>query len=69
LTLPLVLAGLSPSPGAIFLAAFAIYVAVRQVLLRLRAERRKAAGTVPLTGAAEGVVVVVVAVMAVLQAA
>ncbi len=69
LTLLLVLGGVIPVPGAIFLSAFAAYAVIRQVLLRLRVERRKAAGTLPLTGAAAAVVVVAVAVMAALQAA
>ncbi|MBI2763681.1 MAG: prolipoprotein diacylglyceryl transferase [Chloroflexi bacterium] len=66
-TLLLVLGGVSPVPGAIFVAAFAAYAVVRQILLRLRVERRKSARSVPLTGVAAAIVVIVVLVMVVLQ--
>lgn len=66
-TLLLVLGGISPVPGAMFVAAFAAYAVLRQVLLRLRVERRRSARTVPLTGVAAAVVVVVVLVVSVIQ--
>lgn len=50
--------GLLPD-GAVFLASFMIYAAVRQVLLRFRAERRREYRTLPLTAAAAGLVSVV----------
>lgn len=68
-TLALVLAGGMLVPGAVFVVAFAVYAAIRQALLRLRAERRKAPRTVPLTAVAQGLVVAAVAALAVLQSA
>lgn len=68
-TLLLVLGGTILFPGAIFVAAFALYAAVRQVLLRLRSERRKSPRTVSLTAVAAGVVAVAVAVLSATQGA
>ena len=42
--------------GAIFVAAFALYALVRQLLLRLRAEQRRFRRSLPLTAAAAAVV-------------
>ena len=67
LTLVPVLAGPSPLPGAIFAVAFAAYAVVRQILLRLRVERRRSARTVPLTGVAAAVVVLLVLVLTAAQ--
>lgn len=67
LTLLLVLGGVSPVPGAIFVAAFAAYAVVRQILLKLRVERRRSPRTVPLTGVAAALVVVVVIAMTLIQ--
>ncbi|HSO29350.1 MAG TPA: prolipoprotein diacylglyceryl transferase family protein [Candidatus Sulfomarinibacteraceae bacterium] len=66
-TLALVLGGTVPVPGAVFVLSFAAYTVVRQVLLRLRSERRRSPRTVPLTAAATGVVVAAAAVVSVLQ--
>lgn len=68
-TLILVLGGSSPFPGAVFLAAFAVYALFRQGLLRLRSERRTSQRSLPLTAAAAGLVVVAVAVLSLLQGA
>lgn len=68
-TLVIVLAGGLLLPGAVFVVAFAMYAAVRQVLLRLRAERRRSPRTVPLTALAAGGVAVVVAAIALAQSA
>ena len=68
-TLVIVLAGGLLLPGAVFVVAFAMYAAVRQVLLRLRAERRRSPRTVPLTAFAAGGVAVVVAAIALVQGA
>ena len=68
-TLVVVLAGGLLLPGAVFVVAFAIYAAVRQVLLRLRVERRRSPRTVPLTAFAAGGVAVVVAAIALAQGA
>lgn len=65
--LVLVLGDVSPFSGAVFLLAFAVYAGVRQLLLRLRAEQRKSARTVPLTAVAAGLTVLVVAVLSALQ--
>lgn len=59
-TLPLVLANALAVEGAVFVAAFAVYAVVRQLLLRLRSERRKDPRTLPLTAAAAALVVMVV---------
>lgn len=67
LSLALVLADAIPVPGAVFLGAFAIYAAIRQGLLRLRAERRRESRTLPLTAAAAVVVVVIVAALTLAQ--
>lgn len=69
LTLVAVLAGGLPVHGAVFVAGFAIYAIVRQALLRVRAEQRKAYRTLPLTAAAAGLVAVVVAVLSLAQGA
>jgi phosphatidylglycerol:prolipoprotein diacylglycerol transferase len=66
-TLALALGGTAPVPGATFVLSFAAYTIVRQVLLRLRSERRKSPRTVPLTAAATGAVVAAAAVVSVLQ--
>ena len=68
LALLLVVGGVSSVPGVVFAAAFAAYAVVRQILLKLRVERRKSPRTVPLTGVAAAIVVVVVTVMALMQA-
>lgn len=68
-TLLLALGDVTPIPGGIFVFGFAVYAAVRQVLLRLRSERRRSPRTVSLTAVAAGVVVVAVAVLAVAQGA
>ena len=68
-TLVIVLAGGLLLPGAVFVVAFAMYAAVRQVLLRLRVERRRSPRTVPLTAFAAGGVAVVVAAIALAQGA
>lgn len=67
--LAVVLAGGLPVHGAVFVGAFAIYAVVRQALLRVRAERRREYRTLPLTAAAAGLVVVVVAALSVAQGA
>ncbi len=66
-SLALVLAAALPLDGAVFVVAFAAYAVIRQVLLRLRAERRKSYRTLPITAAAAGVVVVAVAALSLLQ--
>lgn len=66
-SLVVVLAGGLPVAGAVFVFAFALYAVIRQVLLRLRAERRKSYRTLPITAAAAAVVVVAVAALSVLQ--
>ncbi|MBA3877215.1 MAG: hypothetical protein C0498_09815 [Anaerolinea sp.] len=68
-TLLLALGGAAPIPGAIFVLGFAAYAVVRQVLLRLRSERRKSPRTVSLTAVAAGVVATAVAVLSVVQGA
>ncbi|MES2211062.1 MAG: prolipoprotein diacylglyceryl transferase family protein [Chloroflexota bacterium] len=68
ISLLLVLGGVSPVSGAVFVAAFAAYAVVRQILLKLRVERRKSPRTVPLTGVAAAIVVVVVIAMTLVQA-
>ncbi len=69
LTLVVVLAGGLPVPGVVFVVAFVIYAVVRQVLLRLRAERRREYRTLPLTAAAAGLVAVVVVAFVIAQGA
>lgn len=66
-TLAIALGGATSIPGAIFLVSFAAYTGVRQVLLRLRSERRRSSRTVPLTAAAAGVVTISVAVVSMLH--
>lgn len=66
-TLPLVLAGGLFAPGGVFIVAFAIYAVLRQVLLRLRAERRRDSRTLPLTAGAAGLVALVVGALALSQ--
>lgn len=66
-SLAAVLAGGLAVPGAVFVISFAIYAVVRQALLRLRAEQRRSARTLPLTAAAAGLVIVVVAAVALAQ--
>lgn len=68
-TLSLVAGSVVPIPGVTFAAAFAAYAIVRQILLRLRVERRKSARTVSWTGLAAAVVVVVVLVLIAVQGA
>lgn len=63
-SLVVVLADGLPLRGAMFVVAFAIYALIRQALLRLRAERRREHRTLPLTAAAAGLVVVIVAAFA-----
>lgn len=58
-----------PVPGAVFVAAFTIYAAARQGLLRVRSERRRLYRTLPLTAAAAGVVAVVVATLSLVRGA
>lgn len=59
-TLAVVLGRVVPLDGAVFAIAFATYALVRQVLLPLRAERRKSPRTVPLTAVAAGLALVIV---------
>ena len=66
--LVLVLADVVPVRGLVFVAAFGIYAIVRQSLLRLRAEQRASARTLPLTAAAAVVVLLVIAGLSVVQA-
>lgn len=66
-SLAIVLGGELPVAGAVFVFAFALYAVIRQVLLRLRAERRKSQRTLPATAAAAGLVLVVVAALSVIQ--
>lgn len=66
-SLPLVQAGGLPTDGAVFISAFALYALIRQVLLRLRAERRRSHRTLPITAAAAGLVVVAVAALSLIQ--
>ena len=67
ITLLLVLAEVSPIPAGVFVAAFAAYAVVRQILLRLRVERRKSPRTVPITGVAAAIVIVAVLAMSMMQ--
>lgn len=66
-TLALVLGDATSIPGVVFLVSFAAYAGVRQVLLRLRSERRRSPRTVPITAATAGVVTIAVAVVSVLH--
>lgn len=68
-TLVAVVSGGLPVRGGVFVVGFAIYAAVRQALLRVRAERRKSYRTLPLTAVAAGLVVVVVSVLSLAQEA
>lgn len=68
-TLILVLGSGLTIDGAVFVGAFVIYALVRQVLLRLRAERRREYRTLPLTAAAVVLVAVVVTALSVAQGA
>lgn len=68
-TLLIVVGGASPFPGAAFVGGFAAYAAVRQVLLRLRSERRRSPRTVSLTAVAAAIVTVTVAILSVVQGA
>ncbi|MEW5990413.1 MAG: prolipoprotein diacylglyceryl transferase family protein [Chloroflexota bacterium] len=63
----LVLGHALPVHGLTFVVAFAAYTVVRQVLLRLRAERRRSARTVPLTAGAAAAVLIAVAVMSTVE--
>lgn len=56
-TLPLALVH-APFHGLVFVGAFLVYAAARQVLLRLRAEQRRSARSLPLTAAAAALVIV-----------
>jgi phosphatidylglycerol:prolipoprotein diacylglycerol transferase len=67
MTLLLVLGEVSPIPGAVFVAAFAAYAVVRQILLRLRVEQRRSPRTVPITGVAAAIVIVAVLAMSMTQ--
>jgi phosphatidylglycerol:prolipoprotein diacylglycerol transferase len=67
MTLLLVLGEVSPIPGGVFVAAFAAYAVVRQILLRLRVEQRRSPRSVPLTGVAAAIVVVAVLAMSMMQ--
>ena len=66
-SLVLVLRDALPAPGLVFVLSFAGYTAVRQVLLRLRAEERRSARTVPLTAAAAAAILIAVAMMATVE--
>ena len=58
-----------PIHGLVFIVAFAAYSAARQVLLRLRVERRARSGSVPLTAGAAAVVLLLVGAVSLLQIA
>jgi phosphatidylglycerol---prolipoprotein diacylglyceryl transferase len=62
-SLAIVLGSAFPIDGLAFVTAFAVYAAVRQVLLRLRVERRASPRSIPLTAGAVAAVLVVVAVV------
>lgn len=62
-SLTLVVSEIVPVEGLVFVAAIAAYAGVRQLLLRLRAERRASPVSIPLTAGAVGLVLVVVTVM------
>ncbi len=65
-TLPLALA-YPPVHGAIFIVAFGAYAVVRQLLLRLRAERRKSSRTVSATAVAAALALVVIVALSLAQ--
>jgi len=67
-TLALVLADLALFPGVIFAIGFGAYAIVRQLLLRVRVERRSSPRTVPLTGVAAALVTGFVVALSVIQA-
>jgi phosphatidylglycerol:prolipoprotein diacylglycerol transferase len=62
-----VLADVLPIAGAVFILAFAGYAVIRQMLLRLRSERRRSYRTLPITAAAAGAVTLTVAVLSLLR--
>ena len=66
-SLALVLEHALPIHGLVFVAGFAAYAAVRQILLRLRAEQRRSPRTIPLTAAAAAAVLVAVATMSTVE--
>ncbi len=68
-SLPIVISGATPVPGIVFVVGYAGYTGVRQVLLRLRAERRSSGRTVPLTAAAAAVVALAVTTISLLRPA
>lgn len=68
LSLIILVSGGLPIEGAVFVAAFVLYTAARQLLLRVRAERRRSPRSVPLTAVATMAVAVVVGVLALAQA-
>ncbi len=61
------LADALPVHGALFVSAFAVYAVIRQFLLRLRSEQRKSYRTLPITAAAAGLVIVVLAALSLVQ--
>lgn len=65
----LVLAQAVPVHGAVFAIAFGAYAVIRQLLLRLRAEKRKAYRTLPMTAAASSLVVLAVGASSLLHGA
>lgn len=68
-TLPLVLGQAAPVSGVIFLSAFAAYLLIRQILLRLRVERRKSPRSISLTAGAGALVILLVAILSLTQVA
>lgn len=66
-TLVIVLGGKPAVGGVIFVAAFVVYAVIRQLLLRLRAERRKSARSLPLTAVAAAASAVLVAALSLTQ--
>lgn len=66
-SLAAVLADVLPIAGAVFVLAFAGYAMVRQMLLRLRSERRRSHRTLPITAAAVGAVALAIAVLSLLR--
>ena len=65
----LVLADAVPVHGAAFAITFGAYAVIRQLLLRLRAEKRKAYRTLPMTAAASSLVVLAVGASSLLHGA
>lgn len=59
-SLLLLASGAIPIVGAVFVGAFAGYAVIRQILLRLRAERRESRESLPLTAAASAAALLVV---------